>query len=154
MSIVRNFLVGAGVGIAALALSPVQASAGMIVNSFCQFENSTDEAFRDAYFDLHYFTASAGDPVRAVMMSTELDVLIRLVDANTGQTLAENDDRGDGTTNAELFTTIAEDGEYEIVATTRTYLGEGPFYIVAATGEDASEETFYDQMRYAGQCVK
>jgi len=33
MSIVRNLLVSAGVGIAAIALSPMQASAEMIVNS-------------------------------------------------------------------------------------------------------------------------
>ncbi|MEL7330185.1 MAG: hypothetical protein AAGJ69_10170 [Cyanobacteria bacterium J06559_1] len=151
MPLLRNVLVGAGLAAAAIALIPTPASADIIVNTFCELENSTDETFDDRYFDVYYFDAQAGDPVAAIMTGPEFDTIVRLVDAN-GDTVLENDDARSDTTNSAFFGEIPADGGYAIVATTHTYLGEGPYYLVAATGADASQETIYDEIDYAVAC--
>lgn len=151
MTILRNALVGAGLAVAAIALTPTQASADIIVNTFCSLENSTDETFEDRYFDVYYFDGQAGDPVAAVMTGPDFDTIVKLVDAD-GIPVLENDDASPDTTNSAFFGEIPADGGYAIVATTYTYLGEGPYYLVAATGAEASEETIYDEIDYAVAC--
>jgi hypothetical protein len=67
-------------------------------------------------------TLQSGDQITIDVISDEFDTLVSLMDAN-GNTVGENDDGPDGTTNSLLFARITEGGKYTVRV--RSYAGQG-----------------------------
>mgnify|MGYP006432138091 CR=1 FL=1 len=76
---------------------------------------------RDYYVDLE-----AGNKISIDLKSDDFDTIVRLI-ASDGTTVAENDDRPDGTTNSLLFTRISESGRYIIRVRAFGKTGGGDF---------------------------
>lgn len=64
----------------------------------------------------------AGDQVAIDLISDEFDTLVSLIGPN-GETISENDDGPDGTTNSLLFARITTTGVYTVRV--RAYAGQG-----------------------------
>ncbi len=95
-------------------------------------EITADESLADGLYtgDLYQFTGSAGDTITIAMNRTDEELDTRLVlytaanwETDTNSTVAENDDmrrtiaQGEWFLDSEIVTTLPEDGEYIIVAT-------------------------------------
>ncbi|ASC73539.1 uncharacterized protein XM38_045060 [Halomicronema hongdechloris C2206] len=72
-----------------------------------------------------------GDQVAIDVISEEFDTLVTLMDAN-GNTVGENDDGPDGTTNSLLFARITETGTYTVRVRAYAGQGTGEFYLKVA----------------------
>jgi len=72
-----------------------------------------------------------GDQVAIDVISEEFDTLVTLMDAN-GNTVSENDDGPDGTTNSLLFARITETGTYTVRVRAYAGQGTGEFYLKVA----------------------
>lgn len=85
-----------------------------------------------------------GDTVTIVAESDEFDTILTLSNED-GDEVAENDDRGDGTTNSEIIYTATEAGEYVIEISRFGDEGRGEFVITVAFGVvwDVSEEATF-----------
>jgi hypothetical protein len=73
----------------------------------------------------------AGDQVAIDAMSDEFDTLVSLM-SRDGNTIAENDDGPDGTTNSLLFARITESGTYTVRVRAYAGQGAGQFYLKVA----------------------
>jgi hypothetical protein len=82
----------------------------------------------------------AGDTVTIVAESDDFDTVLTLFNED-GDDVAENDDRGDGTTNSEIVYTVMEAGEYLIEVSRFGDSGRGEFVVSVTFGAlwDVSE---------------
>ncbi|MDX2140997.1 MAG: DVUA0089 family protein [Chloroflexota bacterium] len=80
----------------------------------------------------------AGDVVviTTLAVDAELDTTLRLLDPN-GETVAENDDRGDGTFNSQIIYEVSADGIYTVVVSSFNQEGEGVFLLSIALDPNA-----------------
>lgn len=72
-----------------------------------------------------------GDQVAIDVVSEEFDTLVTLMD-QSGNTVGENDDGPDGTTNSLLFARITESGTYTVRVRSYAGQGTGNFYLKVA----------------------
>lgn len=73
----------------------------------------------------------AGDQVAIDVISDEFDTLVTLM-GQDGNTIAENDDGPDGTTNSLLFARITQPGTYTVRVRAYAGQGTGSFYLKVA----------------------
>lgn len=73
----------------------------------------------------------AGDQVAIDVTSDEFDTLVSLM-GQDGNTIAENDDGPDGTTNSLLFARITQSGTYTVRVRAYAGQGTGSFYLKVA----------------------
>jgi hypothetical protein len=72
-----------------------------------------------------------GDQVAIDVISEEFDTLVTLINKD-GNTIGENDDGPDGTTNSLLFARITESGMYTVRVRSYAGQGTGDFYLKVA----------------------
>jgi hypothetical protein len=72
-----------------------------------------------------------GDQVAIDVLSDEFDTIVSLINAN-GNTIGENDDGPDGTTNSLLFARITESGDYTVRVRAYAGQGSGEFFLKVA----------------------
>ena len=72
-----------------------------------------------------------GDQVAIDVISEEFDTLVTLINKD-GNTISENDDGPDGTTNSLLFARITESGMYTVRVRSYAGQGTGDFYLKVA----------------------
>jgi len=72
-----------------------------------------------------------GDQVAIDVISEEFDTLVTLINKD-GNTVGENDDGPDGTTNSLLFARITESGMYTVRVRSYAGQGTGDFYLKVA----------------------
>ncbi|WP_008319170.1 PPC domain-containing protein [Leptolyngbya sp. PCC 6406] len=73
----------------------------------------------------------AGDQVAIDVISDEFDTIVSLIDEE-GNTIGENDDGPDGTTNSLLFARITETGNYIVRVRAFGGRGSGQFFLKVA----------------------
>jgi hypothetical protein len=72
-----------------------------------------------------------GDQVAIDVISSEFDTVVSLMDGD-GNTIGENDDGPDGTTNSLLFARITESGTYTVRVRAYAGQGSGEFFLKVA----------------------
>jgi hypothetical protein len=98
----------------AIATSAQTLSYGRVVRG--NLSSSDLRAADDSYYDLYRFTGRRGDRVRITMISAAFDAYLGLYRAGeTADTLASDDDGGDGTDSLITFT-LPADGSYDVRA--------------------------------------
>jgi uncharacterized protein (TIGR03437 family) len=85
------------------------------------------------YLDAYWFAGLAGDPVQIKLSSTSFDPLL-ILNQNTGETLAVDDNSGGGASgkDAQITQTLPETGVYVVVATPLAPNVTGPYTLSLA----------------------
>lgn len=89
------------------------------------------------YMDEYTFVSSTHDNIQINLDSSEFDAYLQLLDANTGELIAFDDDGGSGT-NAQLNFTAQAGGQYLVRATSYGVFEVGNYSLTAQSGTDGS----------------
>jgi hypothetical protein len=100
-----------------------------------------------------YVSLVAGDIVviTTEALTDDLDTTLELLDEG-GDSVAENDDRGDGTTNSQIIYEVPEDGNYTVVVSSFQGDEEGDLLLSIAT--DATAEPPFDFASIQGDVIE
>jgi hypothetical protein len=119
--------------VAALSAQPVQAALVPIDISIAYFQNSksgslsTGHLFENGrYATMYRFKGSAGQQVRLYLNSSEFDTYL-VLGTEDGTDLADNDNMNTNSTNSEIVFTLAANGTYMVMVTSKSEGQKGSY---------------------------
>jgi hypothetical protein len=86
-------------------------------------------------YDFHFFNGTSGQEVTIDLYSTDFDTYLILLDASSGNILAQNDDESEGSTDSSLSITLPQSGGYIIMTGAYDRSGRGSYWFKWSVSE-------------------